>query len=71
MDAAKLWQLRLAGTTEVGEPSATITVDAFRARLWDATRTQLDPTGTTATIPPGAAWFVIGAASGKCEASSP
>jgi hypothetical protein len=57
--------LRLAGTTKVGEPSAAITVEAFRVRLWDATRAQLDPSGTTATIPPGGAWFVVGAASGE------
>lgn len=58
-------QLRLAGTTNVGEPSAAITVDALRVRLWDGTRAQLDRSGTTATIPPGGAWFVVGAASGE------
>jgi hypothetical protein len=33
-------------------------------RLWDATLATLDKAGTTATIPPGGAWFIISAASG-------
>ncbi len=61
-------RLRLAGTAEVGVLGAGIRVDDFSVRLWDATPAALDKTGTTATIPPGGAWFVVSAASGDSRA---
>ena len=60
-------QLRLAGTADVGDPSATLTVDAFTVRLWDATQAALDREGTMATIPPGGAWFVISATASEAR----
>lgn len=57
-------RMRLAGTTEVGVPGAGICVDDFSVRLWDAAPATVDEAGTTATIPPGGAWFVVSAASG-------
>lgn len=57
-------RLRLAGTAEVGVPGAGIRIDDFSVRLWDATPATLDEAGTTATVPPGGAWFVVSAASG-------
>ncbi len=58
-------QFQLAGTAEVGYGSISMPVDRFGVRLWDGTRAILDGVGTTATIPPGGAWFVVNAASGE------
>jgi hypothetical protein len=62
-------RLRLAGTAKIGVPGAGIRVDDFGVRLWDATPAALDKAGTTATIPPGGAWFVVSAASGDSRST--
>jgi hypothetical protein len=62
-------RLRLAGTAEVGVSGAGIRVDDFSVRLWDATPATVDEAGTTVTVPPGGAWFVVSAASGASRST--